>query len=178
MADINVTLTNQSAINATIQNAAVNSTVGSADVNVVVSNTPVLNATLTDTAGINITINGASATMSNRMNLTSGESLAARDIIYRSSDGKVYKAVNSSDEKEATGYVLTSVAADTSVLCYFGGGIISGFTGLTPNVRIFLSATPGSISTVTGSGVIVQQIGRTLSDTEIIFEPQTAIGQN
>lgn len=182
MADINVTVTNSAAVNATLSSLPViAATVTQLPaIRATLTSLPAINATLSSLPSIHVTLTGTGvpgAAAADVLTLTAGEALSARDCIYRAADGKVYKATNATDAKEATGYVLTDIAQDDTGLVYFGSGIISGFTGLTANIRVFLSATPGAFATVTGSGAIVQQTGRTISDTQIYFEPQSPIGQ-
>lgn len=110
--------------------------------------------------------------------VTAGETLAAGDLIYLSVTPEAFKADANSEAKEAIGFVIAGITAAATGTAYFGSGVISGLTGLTPGARYFLSATtPGGISTSkpTGTGDIVQQIGRALSTTELYFEPQDAI---
>ncbi len=166
MADINVTISPAN-ISATLSSTAA--------INATLSNTPAINATLNSTAAINATLSNTPAIT---VTLSAGENIAARDLVYRAADGKVYRADAGNEAKEATGYVLNAIAQDATGLVYFGAGVIGGFSGLTPNVRAFLSTSPGAISTTVGAGDIVQQVGRTLSATQLYFEPQSPIGQN
>lgn len=182
MADINVSIS-QANISATLSStAAINATLSNTPaINATLSSTPAINTTLSNTPVLNIALSGtgpAGAAASDVLTLTAGENIAARDLVYRASDGKVYRADASDDTKEATAYVLSAIAQDATGLVYFGAGVIGGFSGLTPNVRLFLSTTPGATSTTTGAGNIVQQIGRTISATQIFFEPQSPVGQN
>jgi hypothetical protein len=110
--------------------------------------------------------------------VTAGETLAAGDLIYIDSAGEAFKADANSEAKEAVGFVLAGITAAATGTAYFGSGLVSGLTGLTPGARYFLSATtPGGISTSTpsGSGDIVQQVGKAVSSTELYFEPQQSI---
>jgi hypothetical protein len=109
--------------------------------------------------------------------VTAGETLAASDLIYMAAGGTVFKADANAEGKEATGFVLSGIASAGSGTAYFGGGVVSGLTGLTVGGRYFLStATPGRAalyaSLTFGAGDIVQQVGRALSATELYFEPQ------
>jgi len=110
--------------------------------------------------------------------VTAGETLAAGDLIYFDSTPEAFKADANSEAKEAIGFVLAGITAAATGTAYFGSGIISGLSGLTIGARYYLSATtPGAISATkpSGSGDIVQQVGRALSATELYFEPQDSI---
>lgn len=110
--------------------------------------------------------------------VTAGETLTAGNLIYMSSTPEAFKADANSEAKEAIGFVLSGITAAASGTAYFGSGIISGLSSLTPGARYYLSAaTPGAITTTkpSGSGDIIQQIGFALSATELYFEPQPAI---
>jgi hypothetical protein len=110
--------------------------------------------------------------------VTAGETLAAGDLIYMAAGGTVFKADANAEGKEATGFVLAGITSGGTGTAYFGGGVISGLTGLTVGARYFLStATPGRAGLYSGltftAGDIVQQVGRSLSATELYFEPQS-----
>ena len=182
MADINVTISPAN-ISATLSStAAINATLSNTPaINATLNSTAAINATLSNTPAITVTLSGtgpAGPSASYVLTLPAGENIAARDLVYRAADGKVYRADAGNEAKEATGYVLNAIAQDATGLVYFGAGVIGGFSGLTPNVRAFLSTSPGAISTTVGAGDIVQQVGRTLSATQLYFEPQSPIGQN
>ena len=110
--------------------------------------------------------------------VTAGENLSAGNLIYMSAAGTVFKADANAEGKEATGFVLTSITAAASGSAYFGGGVLSGLSGLTIGARYFLSnAATGAValyaSLTFGAGDIVQEVGRALSTTELYFEPQS-----
>lgn len=110
--------------------------------------------------------------------VTAGETLAAGDLIYLDSAPEAFKADANTDSKAAIGFVLAGITAAATGTAYFGSGIISGLSGLTPGAKYYLSATtPGGIATTkpSGAGDIIQQIGVALSATELYFEPQDAI---
>jgi|JI10StandDraft_1071094.scaffolds.fasta_scaffold948477_1 hypothetical protein len=112
--------------------------------------------------------------------VTAGENLSAGNLIYMSAAGTVFKADANAEGKEATGFVLTSITAAASGTAYFGGGVISGLSGLTAGARYFLSnSATGAValyaSLTFGAADIVQQVGRALSTTELYFEPQSPI---
>ena len=109
--------------------------------------------------------------------VTAGETLAAGDLIYLDSTPEAFKADANSDAKAAVGFVLAGITAASSGTAYFGSGIISGLSGLTPGAKYYLSTTAGTIDTAkpNGTGDIIQQVGVALSATELYFEPQPAI---
>jgi len=109
--------------------------------------------------------------------VTAGETLAAGDLIYFDAVPEAFKADANSDAKAAIGFVLAGISAAATGTAYFGSGIISGLSGLTPGSKYYLSTTAGTIDTAkpTGTGDIIQQIGVALSATELYFEPQDAI---
>ena len=110
--------------------------------------------------------------------ITASGSLAAGDLvnIFDSSGVKARKADASTSGKEADGFVLDAFSDTTSAIVYFEGKI-TGLTGLTIGARYYLSATAG-LATATapsGSGQVVQYIGRAISATEISFEPSEGV---
>lgn len=110
--------------------------------------------------------------------LTAGEALSAGNLVYVNGSGAVLKADASSEAKEAVGFVLSAISNAASGTVYFGSGIITGLTGLTAGARYFLSGTtPGAVTTTapTGTGKIVQQVGRAISTTVLYFEPQAPV---
>lgn len=85
---------------------------------------------------------------------------------------KVRKADASVAGKETDGYVLAAVASGANAIVY-REGTNAQVTGLTIGVEHFLSATvPGAATTVipSGSGNVVQYVGKAFSATELGFE--------
>lgn len=117
---------------------------------------------------------GADADFS--FDITAGEALSARNLIYINSSGNAMKADADSSAKQATGYVTADVANGATGTGYFGGGIITGFTGLTPGAVYYQSATAGAITTTKPTSGIVQQVGVALSSTTLMFKPKLALG--
>jgi hypothetical protein len=113
--------------------------------------------------------------------LVAGEALSSGNLVYVYDDAgtvKVKKAVADSVGHEADGFVLSSAALDENVLVFFEGTLAS--TGLTAGERYYLSAaTAGGVVTSgalpTGSGEVIQFIGKAISTTEINFEPDEGI---
>ncbi len=110
--------------------------------------------------------------------VTAGETLAAGDLIYIAAAGTAFKADANDHTKEAIGFVLAGITSAATGTAYFGSGMITGLSGLTPGDRHYLSATtPGGSTTAipSGAGDIVQQVGKAVSSTELYFEPQPSI---
>lgn len=110
--------------------------------------------------------------------LTAGETLSAGNLVYVNGSGSVLKADASAASKEAVGFVLAGITNAASGTVYFGSGVITGLTGLTAGSAYYLSdSTPGGVTTTvpSGSGKIVQRVGRAISSTVLYFEPQAPI---
>lgn len=112
--------------------------------------------------------------------LPSFENLAAGDFVNIFNDSgtvKVRKADASTTGKQSDGFVLAAVTAPANAIVYFEGTNTQQ-SGLTGGSRYYLSAsTPGAATTTapSGSGNVVQYIGKSLSTTEISFEPSNPI---
>jgi hypothetical protein len=111
--------------------------------------------------------------------LLAAENLAAGDFVNIFNDGgvaKVRKADATTVGKEANGFVLSAVTAGGYATVYFEG-TNNQLSGLTPGLMYFLSTVAGSVTSTppSGSGNIVQKVGRALSATEINFEPSDPI---
>lgn len=111
---------------------------------------------------------------------TASEALAAGDFVNFWNDGgtaKARKADATTAGKEADGFVLSAVASGGSALVY-NEGTNNQLTGLTVGSRYYQSAsTPGGVTTTppSGSGNVVQYIGKAVSATELAFEPDAGI---
>jgi hypothetical protein len=112
--------------------------------------------------------------------IVSSENLAAGDIvdIYdNAGTANVRKADGASAGKYATGFVLAAVTSGSNATVYFEGQN-NQLTGLTAGARMYLSATtPGEITATapTGTGQVVQYVGRAINATTIAFEPAQPI---
>ena len=112
--------------------------------------------------------------------ITTSEDLAAGDIvdIYDvTGTATARKADGASAGKYATGFVLASTTSGSNATVYFEGQN-NQLTGLTAGSRMYLSATtPGAITATapTGTGQVVQYVGRAISATAIAFEPAQPI---
>lgn len=85
--------------------------------------------------------------------------------------GAVHTASNISIETApAVGVVVRKPAVQSATVLFYGE--LDGFTGLTPNADLFLGAAGTIIeasSLPTGTGGIVQKVGKALSTTTILF---------
>lgn len=110
-------------------------------------------------------------------NLVASENLSAGDLVniwYDVSIQKVRKA-DASNGRRAVGFVKAPVLSGASVDVYLET-TISGLSGLTPGLPMFLGTTGQATATApTTSGYISQEIGIAISATEISFEPQQPI---
>lgn len=103
------------------------------------------------------------------------ENLGAGDWVNFWDDAgttKVRKADASTAGKEADGFVLAAVTAGNNAIVYLEG-INNQESGLTGGSRYYLSATTAGAATDTppsGTGKVVQYLGKALSATEISFE--------
>lgn len=107
------------------------------------------------------------------------ESLAGPSVVaYFDEAGanKVRNADATAEGKEADGFVLDSATSGSSAKV-FNEGTVTGLSGLTPGARYYLSTTPGQITATapTGSGNVVQYLGKAISATELVWEPDDGI---
>ena len=108
------------------------------------------------------------------------EDLSAGDFVNFFDDAgtvKVRKADASTSGKYADGFVLTAVTTGNNATVYLSG-INNQLTGLTGGSYYYLSASiPGAGTTTppSGSGEVVQRLGKALSATEIAFQPGDSI---
>jgi hypothetical protein len=130
-----------------------------------------------DTGGVStITIPGGSAVTKS---FTATEAVNAGNAInvwWAGAQFEARLADASIVGREAVGYVLTGAALGASAIVFFGG-INTQLAGLNANETLFLSETAGVITATppSSSGSIVQRLGKSLSDTEMIFEPAQPI---
>jgi len=106
--------------------------------------------------------------------LPASENLAAGNFVNVFNDAgttKVRKADATVAGKEANGFVLSAVTAGNDATVYFEG-TNNQLSGLTGGAMYFLSTTAGGVTSTapSGSGNIVQKVGRALSATEINVE--------
>jgi hypothetical protein len=106
--------------------------------------------------------------------LTASEDLDAGELVNIWDDAGTasMRKADASGNKPADGFVSNSVVLGETATMY-GEGKISGLSGLTVGATYFLSAsTPGdAVDTApTGTGNILQKVGRAASATTLIFE--------
>lgn len=105
-----------------------------------------------------------------------GEDLSANDVvnIYDNAGTLTARKADATDAtKPAIGYVKEAATGGSNVSVYTDG-FLPG-SGFTPGSKYFLATTPGQVTTTppSGSGNIVQYIGRAISTDKIKFEPDT-----
>ena len=113
-------------------------------------------------------------------NLPVGVDVAAGDFVTVYDDAgtlKVKPALADASTTQADGFVKETVTAGNPVSVYFEG-VNDQVSGHTPGDRVFLSeVTPGAATSTppTGSGNVVQFLGKAVSATEIAFEATDGI---
>jgi len=102
------------------------------------------------------------------VDFTYGETIAVNDALYLKSDGKVYKAVASSDDEKIHNFIgfakEAGVANDVKKVQI--SGVVSGFSGLTVGSYYYLSTTAGAITTTLPT--YAKKIGIAVSTTELL----------
>jgi hypothetical protein len=111
--------------------------------------------------------------------LVAGENLAAGNLINIYNDGgtvKARKADATTAGKEANGFVLSAFAIGVSALVYLWG-LNTQLSALTGGSIYYLSTTAGAVTDTSpsGSGNVVQRVGRATAATELNFEPGPAV---
>jgi hypothetical protein len=78
--------------------------------------------------------------------------------------------------KDADGFVLAGFLISTPAQVYFEG-TNTALSSLTLGVRHYLNTTAGGVTTTppSGAGNVVQYLGRSVSATELSFEPNDAV---
>jgi hypothetical protein len=112
-----------------------------------------------------------SNTVQSTSTFTCPSGVAVRDTVYLTGS----LAVDQADASviatvPVIGFVKTKPTATTCTLQYYGE--LSGFTGLTPAAKYYLSLTAGGITTTapSASGEIVQQVGIAISSTILLVK--------
>lgn len=109
------------------------------------------------------------------MSIVASENLAGGDFVNVWDDAgtaKVRKADATASGKEIDGFVLDAVNSGQNASVYFEGRN-TALSGLTVGARYYLSAaSPGTITTTppTGTGKVVQFVGRASSASSLAFE--------
>lgn len=111
--------------------------------------------------------------------LVAFENLAAGDLVNYFDDAgtsKMRKTDATTEGKEADGFVLSAFTAGASAVGYNEGSNTQR-TGLTIGARYYLATTPGGVTATapTGSGNVVQFLGRAISTTTLVFEADQGI---
>jgi hypothetical protein len=85
--------------------------------------------------------------------LVAGEAIAAGDAIYLKSDGKWWLANGTAATAPslAVGIAPAAASVGEAVSCYFGMCFHYG-AGMTPGVRLYVSATPGALDDAATTG--------------------------
>ncbi len=100
---------------------------------------------------------------------TADEALAARDALYISAADNVSKAsASAAGTAQLMGFAKAS-AIDTGSVDVVSEGVLTGFSGLTPGARYYLSTTAGTITATipVGAGNTVVQAGYAKSATAL-----------
>jgi len=111
--------------------------------------------------------------------LPASEALNAGDLVNVWLDGATVsarKADATTAGKEADGFVLSAVESGTNATVYTDG-IDYQLSGLTAGAEYFLGATAGAaVATApSGSGNVVQLVGKAISATELAFTRGTPV---
>lgn len=97
--------------------------------------------------------------------------------IYSSTGAKVRKANATDDTKPCDGYAPDAISntATGPVIC--PGNVISGLSGMTPGLDVYLDTTGGSWTHTppSTSGNLVQKLGKAVSATQMFFNPQPGV---
>lgn len=107
------------------------------------------------------------------------EALSAGNLVsYWDDSGtiKVRKADATASGKEADGFVLAGVSSGAAASVYHEG-TNNQLSGLTLGARYYLHTTAGGITPTapSGSGNVVQYVGKAVSATELSFEPSDGV---
>lgn len=114
------------------------------------------------------------------VNVATSENLAAGDLvnIYDVTGTATARKANATDtSKPCGGFVLAATTSPAAATVYLEGPI-TGLSGFTSGVKVFLSAATSGAITATapaGSGNVVQFIGRAVTATTVNFEPDQPI---
>jgi len=104
---------------------------------------------------------------------TSGEALAINDIVYlKESDARWYKVdadlTATFDTLQLAVNKTTAAGAGVTIQIAISGPV-SGFAGLTPGAKYYLSNTSGAITTTPGTNSVF--VGWALTSTILLFDP-------
>lgn len=114
------------------------------------------------------------------VNMVTSENLSSGDLVnvFDVSTVPTARKANATDgTKPVTGFVLAASTSPAEALIYMEGPI-TGLSGLSAGIRMYLSgATSGALTATppTGSGNVVQFMGRAVNATTVNFEPSDPI---
>lgn len=97
--------------------------------------------------------------------------ISVQDCLYINSSGRVDLAdCDSSVTSQVAGFAENSAAVQGDDVNVVSGGVMAGFSSLTPGSRYYLGATAGQISSSipVGSGQSIVQVGYAKSATELL----------
>lgn len=107
-------------------------------------------------------------------NIVAGEDIDQYDIVYFY--GTTVKKANAGDSSKmpVAGMALSSASSGDTLDVLDTGRISNSTWSFTAGLKIFANTTDGSITTTppSNSGDVIQVLGRTLSSTLILFEPE------
>ena len=114
------------------------------------------------------------------VSMVTSEDLAAGDLvnIYDATAVPTARKANATDAtKPVVGFVLAATTSPAAALIYMEGPI-TGLSALTAGTRMYLSAASSGALTPTpptGTGMIVQFVGRAVNATTVNFEPDNPL---
>lgn len=108
--------------------------------------------------------------------ITAVGAISAGDLVNVYDDsGPVCRKADASNARKAHGFCLDAFLDTETALVYFEG-VITGLSGLTPGVPMYLGTVGAATDTPASTAThLSQEIGTAISATEISFEPQRAI---
>jgi hypothetical protein len=139
------------------------------------------NKTLTQGAGVAVTISGNNVVVGAApVVLTASENIAAGALINVWDNAGVAEAQNANATdatKPADGFAVVAATTGQQVQVMLPGQVDTELTGLTPGALYFLDVNPGGVVATPPStaGNLVQQVGKAISATSLIFNPHQGI---
>lgn len=102
-------------------------------------------------------------------------SLTGPALVYVNGSGQLDYADATAEGKEAVGYINDSFAA-AAVATYYNAGQMEGLSGLSTNVRYFMTTTPGVVGAIPSTtGNVVLCVGTAASATTLNFNLETPV---
>lgn len=89
----------------------------------------------------------------------------------------VRKADATTSGKEANGFILAGITSGASGTVYLEEGLNNAVSSLTVGAVYYLATTAGGLTTTapSASGNVVQEVGKALSATELLFRPRSTV---